>query len=372
MMLRKFGHTLFVLALMLAGACFTACNDNEPAEEGNQELVQMCASIASRNAVESRVALGEIIHWGKHEFIENDKINVDAWHFRDLDGVRKTETRFFDSQEMTYDGSSWVYTPVKYWPNVVDEKLAVCAYVMNVTTSEKHCEITKNSETGYSMTFTDCGFLDDVLVAPLTEVEQGETVNLKFYHIVSRVKVRVRYVLENADDAEDNYITLAGVTQVGQSQSGTFTGFSKDANGNYVANWEDVVYDGMLIADRTPYKINANEGFTDLYAMEFFQIPYESPVYDNNGKANYSFFDVFVTFSGEDPNKYPEERDAAGHKYNAIKYNQSVAFVHQPGKTTTFDITINGKDIVVDVSVDGDPRWSGAGTGAGEDLVVDF
>lgn len=372
MMLRKFGHTLFVSALMLAGACFTACNDSVIGDNTDGEPVQMFASIASRNAVESRVALGDIIHWGKNEFIKNDKINVDAWHFRDLDGVRKTETRFFDSQEMTYDGSSWVYTPVKYWPNVVDEKLAVCAYVMNATTSEKHCEINKNSETGYSMTFTDCALLDDVVVAPLTEVEQGETVNLYFYHIMSQIKVRARYVLADAGDSEDNYITFAGVTLVGASISGTFTGFSKDNEGNYVANWENVVYDGRLIADTTPYKINANEGFTDLYGMEFYQIPYESPVYNNKGEAHYSFFDVFVTFSGEDPNDYPEESDAAGHKYKAIKYNQSVAYKHQPGKTTTFDITINGKDIVVDVSVDGDPDWSGAGTGTGEDLVVDF
>ena len=89
-------------------------------------------------------------------------------------------------------------------------------------------------------------------------------------------------------------------------------------------------------------------------------------------EAQYSFFDVFVTFSGEDPNKYPEESDAAGHKYKAIKYNQSVAYKLQPGKTTTFDITINGKDIFVDVSVDGEPRWSGAGTSDDDRLEVDF
>ena len=51
MMLRKFGHTLFVLALMLAGACFTACNDNEPAEEGNQELVMIMS--LQRKAIKS-------------------------------------------------------------------------------------------------------------------------------------------------------------------------------------------------------------------------------------------------------------------------------------------------------------------------------
>ena len=132
MMLRKFGHTLFVSALMLAGACFTACNDSVIDDNTDGEPVQMFASIASRNAVESRVAY--LVY---PEFLKDHKINVDAWHFRDLNGVRKTETRFFDSQEMTYDGSSsWIYSPVKYWPNVVDEKLAVCAFLLCPTTTD--------------------------------------------------------------------------------------------------------------------------------------------------------------------------------------------------------------------------------------------
>ena len=224
----------------------------------------MCASIASRNAVESRVALGEIIHWGKHEFIENDKINVDAWHFRDLDGVRKTETRFFDSQEMTYDGSSWVYTPVKYWPNVVDEKLAVCAYIKcTSTTNTSYCTITKNSTSGYNMKFVQSGIIDDIVVAPLTEVSRSELVEgkipLKFYHILAQVKARVKYIPSNDAKPEENFLTVKKIELKRYCVSGTFSGFA-DVDGVPTAQWsgQGMSQSHQKVVDTKDYRIEAN------------------------------------------------------------------------------------------------------------------
>lgn len=378
MMLRKFGHTLFVSALMLAGACFTACNDSVIDDNTDGEPVQMFASIASRNAVESRVA-----YWEYPEFLKDHKINVDAWHFRDLNGVRKSESFFFDSQEMTYDGSSsWIYSPVKYWPNVVDEKLAVCAYLLCPTTTDSDkCTITKDSQTGYSMTFKGCGMTDDIVVAPLTEVSrsqlEGGKIPLTFYHILAQIKVRVKYIPSEGSPAEDNYLTIKRVIFNYYSETGTFTGFA-DVDGVPTAQWNDVKLNGNSLFDVPEVRIDANQDFKYLDGMEFCQIPFTSPTYDADYAKDmrYSTLEFFVTYDNE--TNYPAlsigdpDNDGNTDYINALSYKKKVGFTLQAGKTTTFDVTFNGKDIVVDVSVDGDPDWSGAGTGTGEDLVVDF
>lgn len=384
MMLRKFGHTLFVSALMLAGACFTACNDSVIDDNTDGEPVQMFASIASRNAVESRADEHVSVRWWKKsEFIENDKINVDAWHFRDLDGVRKTETRFFDSQEMTYDGSSsWIYSPVKYWPNVVDEKLAVCAYLVcptttskysetkdDVTTSYSYCEVDVDHEKGYSMTFRKCGLLDDVLVAPLTEMSRSELVEgkipLKFYHILAQIKVRARYIPTEGSPAEDNYLTIKRVEFNYYSEAGTFTGFA-EVDGVPTAQWSGVKLNGNSLYDPSEVRIDANQEFKYLDGMEFCQIPFTSPTYDADYAKDMrcSTLEFHVTYDNEN---YPPlslgdtNNDGIIEYINALSYKKEVEFTLQAGKTTTFDVTFNGKDIVVDVSVDGNPDWSGAG-----------
>ena len=346
------------VTLMLAGACFTACNDSVIDDNTDGVLVQMCASIASRNAVESRVA-----YWEYPEFLKDHKINVDAWHFRDLNGVRKTETRFFDSQEMTYDGSSsWIYSPVKYWPNVVDEKLAVCAYLLCPTTTDSgKCTITKDSQSGYSMTFKGCGIPDDIVVAPLTEVSRSQLeegkIPLTFYHIFSQIKVRARYIPNNGDN--ESFLTIKRMVYSYYSEAGTFTGFA-DVGGVPTAQWSDAVgMNGNIIYGNPDITIEANKDYVDL-DFTLCQIPFESPNYDVVGaRLRHTYLDFYVTFDGE--TDYPPVYDASGKELNAINYYKDLEFSLQAGKTTTFDVTFNGKDIVVDVSVDGNPDWSGAG-----------
>ena len=382
MMLRKFGHILFVSALMLAGACFTACNDSVIDDGTDGEPVQMFASIASRNAVESRFVSG-IADYEKNKFEKDDKINVDAWHFSGSNGERTSEPNFFIDQEMTYDGSSsWIYSPVKYWPNVVDEKLAVCAYHVcptitgkytveenSVKTEYPHCTINKDSQKGYSMTFRYCGLLDDVVVAPLTEVSRSQLeegkIPLTFYHILAQVKIRVRYIPTEGSPAEDNYLTIKRVIFNYYSEAGTFTGFA-DVDGVPTAQWNDVKLNGNSLFDASEVRIDANQDFKYLDGMEFCQIPFTSPTYDADYAKDmrYSTLEFFVTYDNEN---YPPlslgdpDQDGNTDYINALSYKKEVGFTLQAGKTTTFDVTFNGKDIVVDVSVDGIPDWSGAG-----------
>ena len=348
-----------MLALPL---CLVGCNDSVIDDNTDGEPVQMFASIAGRNAVESRALYAnEVQYWNLDEFYKGNKINVDAWHFRDLDGVRKTETSFFDSQEMTYDGSSsWIYSPVKYWPNVVDEKLAVCAYIKcTSTTNTSYCTITKNSTSGYNMKFVKSGIIDDIVVAPLTEVSRSELVEgkipLKFYHILAQVKARVKYIPSNDAKPEENFLTVKKIELQKYCVSGTFSGFA-DVDGVPTAQWsgQGMSQAHQKVVDTKDYRIEANNDFKLLDEFIFCQIPFDSPF----GGTDYSQLRLYVAFDNE---TYPDNKDENEHDISGIEYVKNVTFQLKPGKTTTFDITINGKDIFVDVSVDGEPDWSGDG-----------
>ena len=347
MMLRKFGHTLFVSALMLAGACFTACDDSVIDDNTDGEPVQMFASIASRNAVESRFVSG-IADYEKIKFEKDDKINVDAWHFSGSNGERTSEPNFFIDQEMIYDGSAWNYTPIKYWPNYANEKLAVCAYNDCASTKDNFCVKTKDSANGYTMKFDDCGHVDDVVVAPLTEysrsqLDSGRKIPITFYHIMSLVKMQVKYITKAGADPNDNYLTIKNIELHWHSKGGTFTGFA-EVDGIPEAQWTEVEKHGNYVSDVTDYTIEANKDFKDLPGMTFCQIPFTSPFMDSENVVRYTRVEIIVGFDDEP---------------NDIKFVKELSFELKPGKTTVFNVLIDGKDI--DVTVSNYLEWSGDG-----------
>lgn len=333
-------RSLGIVALMFM-LSFAACNDNEPAGNGDQVPVQLCATIADTETGVARTP--NVKYWTIDEFTIDDVINVDAWHFHDLNGVRKSESVFFSNLEMTYDGSSWAYSPVKYWPNIVDEKLAVCAYnVCESTSKTEYCTIDKNPTNGYSMTFANCVFVDDVVVAPLIEVNHGEIANLQFYHIMSLIKMQAKYIPKAGADPNDNYLTIKNVVLNWHSKGGKFTGFSKVA-GVPVAQWSEIAMDGNNLIDETDYMIEANEDFKDLTRMTFCQIPFESPCKEG---SNDRYSKITITIGFDD-----EPKD--------IIFEKNLTFKLIPGETTIFNIIIDGKDI--DVTVSSNLKWSGDG-----------
>ena len=357
-MLRKFGHTLFVSALMLAGACFTACNDSVIDDNTDGVPVQMCASIASRNAVESRA---NIEHWSIDEFVAGDTIIVDVWNYPPNSSGTADNPDILYHQPMIFDGSDWIYSPIGYWPNLVGGRLYVYAHSFNTTTNESNnrCVLGDNDpKTGYrTMTFSKCGdWVKDVLVSPVKEVNRTDLVNgkipLTFYHIMARIKVIVDFdmpdgviINENNDEVTINRIELHY-----HSNGGVFTGLK-----NYVAQWDKdkFQYTSAYIYEYGPdgnglgWTIREEDGPYDIPELTRCLIPYTSP-YISEGNQYYTKMVLTATFEGESE--------------KVVYVKDDLEFTLNPGETTIFNVALNGKDMIVNISVDGDLKWSGDGS----------
>ena len=335
-MRNKLIYSKLMAMMVLASAFLVACN-NEIEDNDTNLPVQLFTIITDNNTNDSRTPEG--IKWVLNEFSANDKIIVDAWHFKEV---------FMNGQEMIYDGSAWNYTPIKYWPNYANEKLAVCAYNDCASTKDNFCVKTKDSANGYTMKFDDCGLVDDVVVAPLTEysrsqLDSGRKIPITFYHIMSLIKMQVKYITKAGADPNDNYLTIKNIELHWHSKGGTFTGFA-EVDGIPEAQWTAVEKHGNYVFDVTDYTIEANKDFKDLPGMTFCQIPFTSPFKDSENVVRYTRVEIIVGFDDEP---------------NDIKFVKELSFELKPGKTTVFNVLIDGKDI--DVTVSNSLKWSGDG-----------
>jgi len=123
------GQRLFTLAALTLLA--VACNREAISpDEGHERLIDFSAYFAQ----DATKAQGEITGT---VFPANDSIGVFACYTGDMVyDLTSVSPDFMYDQKVTYDGSNWTYSPVKYWPNNESEKISFFSYYPYIS-SEK-------------------------------------------------------------------------------------------------------------------------------------------------------------------------------------------------------------------------------------------
>lgn len=213
------------------------------------------------------------------------------------------EPDFMNNQPMTYDGTTWNYSPVKYWPNNPGDRLAFWAYYPH---NMKGMDVAYNIETRQPrISFAnDSYFYEDVMVADMVTSEKmavNGSVPLNFRHIMSKVNLIIKFGSFKETDGSQSIpnptLKLKDVKYHNIPVAGTFTGF--DADG--LAQWEDIVFkkdDNIsLWVDRAIYELKPGEEVFIDQDYTFF-----IPFYVNH----LSFVPLIV----------PGEGGTAGNKYH--------------------------------------------------------
>lgn len=201
-MRREFTLTLVALALLALTACSVETEVTPPnPSQGNA---------ISFDSVSTRAGLSDI---------QADGFGVWGVHFN---SAQQYGYLLLDKQDVTYDGSKWVYSPVKYWlPNTVFNFVAAYPAERFETAVYTEGDVSLNYIVLNDFNTADQSNVEDILGATAvvdTSVEgYTKTVPLTFNHLLCRINV---CLMQDGDqNREDNFIidkvTLSGVKTTG-------------------------------------------------------------------------------------------------------------------------------------------------------------
>ena len=255
--------TLFS-TLLMANLC-SSCSDNSIPGTDDNNAVQFSTTISSDNDWNP---LSRVIYDGEpgHEkFVDGDKILVNGYYLPG--GIDNNgEPDFMYNQQMTFNGTDWVYNPIKYWPNNKGDKLKFMAIYPYEDPARTQIGVT---EKGYPIyRFEDCNFNNDCLATEFVVGEKtsmGEKVTLNFRHIMAKLRVQVK-VPEFIDEIPPVKVEVKELWHHEFAKYGTFSGFGE--NGEPI--WSDVSDKIVSIRDDKGYIINSGEtvllnNFTTFY-----------------------------------------------------------------------------------------------------------
>ena len=173
----------------------------------------------------------------------NTKFGVFAYHTKDAtwESSKATATpNFMFNQEVTFDGTNYTYSPVKYWPNA--EKVSFIGYYPfpTETNGVSVSSDFTNQSTGlpkieFTIPSSENG-VTDLLVSTVANDKSKETVSLTFQHVLSKVKFSAQTIAEGST-VTINTITLTGIKNGGtyDCAAGTWTSSTTDLNNTITA-----------------------------------------------------------------------------------------------------------------------------------------
>ena len=174
----------------------------------------------------------------------NTKFGVFAYHTKDAtwESSKATATpNFMFNQEVTFDGTNYTYSPVKYWPNA--EKVSFIGYYPfpTETNGVSVSSDFTNQSTGlpkieFTIPSSENG-VTDLLVSTVANDKSKETVSLTFQHVLSKVKFSAQTIAEGST-VTINTITLTGIKNGGtyDCAAGTWTSSTTDLNNTITAD----------------------------------------------------------------------------------------------------------------------------------------
>lgn len=213
---------------------------------------------------------------------ENGGFGVLAYYTEQADfaDTNNNKPNFMWNQQVTYKGTNWVYTPVKYWPTKVGDKVSFFAYAPYVAGgNDKGIVLSGKSATGAptaTITLPDdpAQTIDFVAAVQMNKThDKGTNVSFTLKHEMTRVKVQAKLdksVYDASDPKHKTFVVIKNVTFNNKGQfykSGIYTFSTDDSKrGKWAApETNDLTYTLNLNGVLNKTKITANSAVSGDY-----------------------------------------------------------------------------------------------------------
>ena len=175
----------FAMAAMLVG---TGCSTDEVVNNYSPENAIQFGTYVGRD-VQARVAVTNL------DEVKKDGFGVYA-HYKKSGSEAAYIPNFMNNQSVTWSGTNWTYTPVKYWPNNDGDEITFWAY------SPYDAANTEKSAT--APTFAIADGTDYVAAQPVTSSKSqvddvDDKVKFTFAHMMSRVGFKVEAIIDELE-----------------------------------------------------------------------------------------------------------------------------------------------------------------------------
>lgn len=234
----------FMGLIACAALTMTGCSNDEinaPQQSQGNNAIEF-STYLGRNAQGSRGTETD------SNSIKNSGFGVLAYYTEqnNFADTNNNKPNFMWNQKVTHNGTNWEYTPVKYWPTKVDDKVSFFAYAPYVAgDNDKGIVLSGNSATGAptaTITLPDdlSQTIDFVAAVQMNKTHDNtknanNNVSFTLKHEMTRVKVQAKLnkLVYDANDAKKRtFVVIKDVkfnNKLDFYKSGTYT-FSKDDN----------------------------------------------------------------------------------------------------------------------------------------------
>lgn len=226
----------FIGLIACAALTMTGCSNDEinvPQQSQGNNAIEFSTYIG-RNAQGSRSTETNT------DSIKKSGFGVLAYYTEQKNFGNNNKPNFMWNQKVTYSNSAWSYTPVKYWPTKVGDKVSFFAYAPYVEGGDANgIVLSKNNATGAptaTITLPDdpAKTIDFVAAVQMNDsATANKNVSFTLLHEMTRVNVQAKLdksVYNTSDPKHKTFVVIKNVTFNNKGQfykSGTYT-FSTD------------------------------------------------------------------------------------------------------------------------------------------------
>lgn len=229
----------FMGLIACAALTMTSCSNDEinaPQQSQGNNAIEF-STYLGRNAQGSRGTETSTTS------IQNSGFGVLAYYTENANFSADTnKPNFMWNQKITYSNSAWSYTPVKYWPTKVGDKVSFFAYAPYVEGGDANgIVLSKNNVTGApTATITlpedPAQTIDFVAAVQMNKTHKNSTnVSFKLLHEMTRVKIQAKLdksVYDASDPKHKTFVVIKNVTFNDKGQfykSGKYTFSTNDS-----------------------------------------------------------------------------------------------------------------------------------------------
>lgn len=388
----------FMGLIACAALTMTGCSNDEinaPQQSQGNNAIEF-STYLGRNAQGSR---GTETNDASIKNEENGGFGVLAYYTEQTNFANSNKPNFMWNQIVTHNGTNWEYTPVKYWPTKVGDKVSFFAYAPYVENgNDKGIVLSGNSVAGAptaTITLPDdpSKTIDFVAAVQMNKThDNSANVSFTLKHEMTRVKVQAKLdksVYSDTDAKHKTFVVIKNVKFNDKGQfykEGKYTFSTKDgergtwsptANAStYTLDLNGVLNTKLIKAEGAKGETHSGDYKTGVQGLKLVDATPKDlfknneylfliPVSANNGDG---LTDGKATATIEYDIVTEDSKLAVGYSCtNAIKTVLLPAGTLQQGKSYNYTFIINLDEIVLDATVE---QWDE--TASGNDINVPY